>query len=138
MPHQMLRRFTIFSTSVLALLTVSGLGLCFAEPYGFVERGYYTRQVEIPNPENSPLAEALLQAGIDVKKSCGYLDKCFRFKIEETPVFTVFIYYPDEQRYVGKFVFTPTAESSGNPTAVQSEFVRAFVPWFIQNAWPSR
>lgn len=132
----MLRRSTIFSTSVLALLAVS-VGPCLAESSGFLERAAYARAAEIPNPENSPLAEALLRAGIDVKKVCGF-ESCFRFKIDETPVFTVFIYYPDEARYVGKFVFTPSPESAGNHTAVQIEFVRAFVPWLVQNAWPSR
>ena len=130
----MLRRFAIFSTSAWALWAISVVP-CLAESYGFLERGYYLKAAEIPNPENSPLAEALLRAGIDVKQSCGfYSDPCFRFKIDETPVFTVFLYYPNESRYVGKFVFTP--ESSGNPPAVQFEFVRAFVPWLNQNAWP--
>jgi len=103
---------------------------------GFLEKGYYNRDVVIQNPETSPLAEAFLRAGVDVHKSTPYDSACFIFKIQSGPLFTVFIYYKvpssSEEKYVGRFAFK---SDPADHSSVQTQFINAFVPWMQNNAW---
>lgn len=119
-----------------ALFALAGAALTHAGADGFLKPdSHYQQNVVIPNPEDSELAEAFLRTGMNVFKVCPYARNCFSFKTTQTQGFEVLIYYGGENAFVGKYTFT---KNPNDPTAVQTQFIKEFVPWLRNNAWPHR
>jgi hypothetical protein len=98
----------------------------------FLKPGSYSRSVVIPTPEKSLLAEGFLRTGVDVYKACPINTSCFSFTIDQTLDFTVFIYYPNQGTFVGRYVFV---KNPADERPVDVQFVLDFVPWMQNNAW---
>ncbi len=126
-----MRRYLIYSISAATLLLLPLIAVAASD--GFLKPGSYDAAVVIANPEDSPLAEALLRLGVSVYKSRPYVNSTvFTFKIRQDPDFTVFIYYPNDSTYVGRFMF----KKGDDESPVEAQFIKEFVPWLQRNAWP--
>lgn len=110
-----------------------------AESNGFLKKGFYAKNVLIPNPENNVLAETFLINGINVvTKREGYRnDFSFKTTSNEENI-TILIYYGhfwEEPKYVGKFIYK---KSDANLTTYEKTFVKEFVAWMLKNAWDNK
>jgi hypothetical protein len=117
---------------VSVVLSLSYSGSTTAASDAFLKPGSYSRSVVIPTPETSLLAEGFLRTGVDVYKACPVATSCFSFKVEKSLDFTVFIYYPNQSTFVGRFVFI---KNPADERSVDVQFVLDFVPWMQNNAW---